>query len=187
MVSKSRYIGLVTITVMCSIGFSACQSSSPPQSDSQTPQPTEQTTMQEAVDYTGNWMTGCLPFIGSESRTIRLVLSNDGEYRLENYRYDGQDCDSPDNQTRSSIETGTYTLNSTVEVPSGVVAQGVALSGISRVINGEQIDISGDPDYNDIMHRDGNTLIRAKPNLTGVAAYQISEELDFDTVYYLQE
>jgi len=173
---------------MCGIGFSACKSSSPPQSESQTPISTEQTTMQEKVDYDGNWMTACLPFIGPESRTIRLELNN-GEYRLEIYRYNGQDCDSPDNRTYSEIETGNYTVNAAVAVPSGVVAHSVTLSGISRVRDGEQTDISGSGvlDYIDIMHRDGATLIRAKPNLVGVAAAQESEELDFETVYYLQE
>jgi len=37
------------------------------------------------------------------------------------------------------------------------------------------------------MHRDGNTLIRAKGNPVGVAAVQSSEELDFSIVYFLQE
>jgi len=188
MISTSRYFGLPAIIILCSSGLSACKSSSPPQSDSQTPQPTDQITMQETVDYTGDWMTGCLPITGIDgSSTVRLILNSDGEYRLETYVYSSQDCNSPDNITYSEIETGTYTVNSIVEVPSGVLANSVPLSGVSRVIDGEQSDISRELDYNDIMHRDGNTLIRAKPNPVGVAADQRSEELDFETVYFLQE
>jgi len=182
LITKRKELKLCTILMALSVVLLACQSNSSSQSDSQE----TQTIMQTMVDYTGSWMTACLMINAQQSTTNFLELVN-GQYRSETYTYQGQDCNLLESRIFSLIETGTYTINDTVEVPSGVIAHDVRLLVESRVRNGEPDDISTDQGYSDYMHRDGNTLIRAKGNPVGVAAVQSSEELDFSIVYFLQE
>ncbi len=170
------------VLLTASVALSACQSSS----SSQNPPADQQDTMQDSVDYTGSWMTSCTTINAQQSNTTRFEL-DDGRYILERKQYDGHSCGSEENPIFSQTEIGTYVVNDTVDLPSGVVAHDVRLTVESRIRDGEQVDISDDQGYSDYLHRDGNTLIRAKTNPVGVAAIQLSEELDFSLVYYLQE
>ena len=141
--------------------------------------------MQDDVDYTGSWMTGCMTINLQQSHTIRLSL-DDGEYRLERYNYDGQECGAEENGVFPQIETGSYEILGSAEVPSGVLAHGVRLIVRERTWDGEDIDISDEQPYLDLFHRAGDTLFRAKPNRVGVAGVQFSDELDFSVEYFLQ-
>lgn len=170
------------VFVTALVALSACQSSSSPQANATE----EQTTMENTVDYTGSWMTSCLTVNAQQSKTIRFEL-NDGGYLLERKHYDGQSCSLEEDPIFTETDVGTYVVNDAVDLPSGVIAHDVRLIVESRIRNGEQVDINDDQGYSDFLHRDGNTLIRAKSNPVGVAAVQFSEELDFSVVYYLQE
>jgi len=184
---------------------SACQSSSPSVTDPPDPSsgspngfedessadpstdPTAETgePMRDDVDYTGSWMTGCMTINPSQSDTVRLSL-NDGEYRLERYTYDGQECGAEEDSVFPQIETGTYEIVGPAEVPSGVLAHEVRLVVRERTWNGESIDIGDEQPFLDLLHRAGNTLYRARPNRVGVAGVQFSDELDFSVEYFLQ-
>lgn len=166
------------------ISLSACSSNSSDSTsliDSDTG-----TDMTNTVDYKGAWVTSCTAINAQQSNMIRLEL-NDGDYRQERYHYDGQDCGSEEDRIFTQIDTGTYSIDGPVDVPSGVVAYGVAFRVDSRIRNGDAVDVSDDQGYFDFLYRDGDTLVRARQNPTGVAAVQVSEELDYSVVYYLEE
>lgn len=168
-----------------SIVLCACQSNSSSQSNSQESQES-QGSQQIMVDYSGIWMTPCLSLNDRNSSTVRLEL-NDGEYHMEFFSYDGQDCNSIESRDFSEIETGTYLIGDTVDVPSGVIAHGVTLFVESRETNGEQVSVSDQQTIGDIFHRDGNRLFRATGRTVGVAAVFIPEAINFFVEYYLQE
>lgn len=174
----NRFIVASSI-VVSSIVLCACQSNSSSQSDSQGPQ-------QAMVDYSGIWMTPCISLNDRNSSTVRLELNN-GEYRMEFFSYDGQDCNSIESRDFSEIETGTYLIGDTVDVPSGVVAHGVTLFVESRETNGEQVSVSDDQTIGDIFHRVGNSLFRATGRTVGAASVFIPEAINFSVEYYLQE
>lgn len=180
--SKKRMIPSA-VFLIASLVLSACQSGS---SSPQNPPADQQTTMQDSIDYTGLWMTSCTSINPQQSHTLRLEL-NEGRYTQERRVFEGQSCGSEETSIFTLTDVGTYVVSGTVDVPSGVVAHDVRLSVESRIRDGEQVSISDDQGYSDFLHRNGNTLIRAKSNLIGVAAVQFSEELDFSIVYFLQE
>jgi len=179
MFANIKDLKLCSIIMALTVVLCACQSNSSSQSDSQGSQLT-------MVDYSGVWMTTCLFVNDQNSSTGRIELNN-GEYRMETYGYDGQDCNAIENRDFSEVETGTYTINDFVEIPSGVVASDVTLFVESRELNGEQVSVSDNPIVGDYFHRDGNRLFRATGRNVGVAAVFIPEAIDFSVEYYLQE
>jgi len=194
------------VLITACLFVSACQSSSPsgtdmPDSSNDSPSaleddasadpstdstPDTREPMQDDVDYTGSWMTGCMTINPTQSDTVRLSL-DDGEYRLERYVYDGQGCGAEEDSIFPQIETGGYEIVGPAEVPSGVLAHEVRLTARERTWDGEAIDISDEQPFLDLLHRAGDVLYRARPNRVGVAGVQFSEELDFSVEYFLQQ
>jgi len=179
MVAKIKKLFGGAMAVALCVALCACQSDASPQSDTQNLQPI-------MIDYSGIWMTACVPINVQQSTTSRLRLDN-GKYRSQIYTYNGQDCSSTENQIYSLVETGTYTIGDTVEVPSGVVAHGVSLFVESRLRDGEPDVLSDNQVEGDFFHRDGNKLFRATGKSIGVAAIFVPEEINFSIPYYLQE
>jgi len=169
-------LGVLLLVLLVASGLSACGSSSDDGAG-----PSDNT-----IDFTGAWRTSCFSVNATQVSSVFLELLDDGQYRMESSNFDGQDCGSTDNQIFFETESGIFTVGEQVDVPSGVVATGVLFTVEMRETNGEPVDISDDQGFLDILHRDGNTLIRAQLNPVGTAGVQQSEQLDFSVVYFLE-